>query len=58
MGEKSYPDLASVREAVGVVDIFRRSEHAPAIVEAAIVKGARAVWMQEGVFHQDAAARS
>ena len=58
LGEKSYPDLASVPEAVDVVDIFRGSEHVPAIVEAAITKGVRAVWMQEGIVHQDAAARA
>jgi len=58
LGEKSYPDLASVPETVDVVDIFRRSRHVPAIVEAAIAKGAQAVWMQEGIVHQDAAARA
>ena len=58
LGEKSYPDLASVPEAVDVVDVFRGSEHVPAIVEAAITKGVRAVWMQEGIVHQDAAARA
>ncbi len=58
LGEKSYPDLASVPEEVDVVDIFRRPEHVPAIVEAAIAKGARAVWMQEGIVHEEAAARA
>jgi hypothetical protein len=58
LGEKSYPDLASVPEAVDVVDIFRRPEHVPAIVEAAIAKGVRAVWMQEGIVHQEAAERA
>ena len=58
LGEKSYPDLASLPEEVDVVDIFRRSRHVPAIVEAAIAKGARAVWMQEGIVHQEAAARA
>ena len=58
LGEKSYPDLASVPEAVDVVDVFRRPEHVPAIVEAAIAKGTKAVWMQEGVVHEEAAARA
>jgi predicted CoA-binding protein len=40
-GEKAYPDLDSVPEPVGIVDIFRRPEHVPAIVEAAIRKGAK-----------------
>jgi predicted CoA-binding protein len=58
LGEKSYPDLDSVPEAIDVVDIFRRSEFVPEIVEAAIRKGAKAVWMQEGVIHEDAARRA
>ena len=58
LGERSYSDLASVPEEVDVVDIFRRPEHVPAIVEAAIAKGAKAVWMQEGVIHEEAAARA
>ena len=58
LGEKSYPDLASVPEVVDVVDIFRRPEHVPAIVEAAIAKGARAVWMQEGIVDEEAAERA
>src|ERR1700722_12120830 len=58
LGEKSYPDLDSVPEAVDIVDIFRRSEFVPEIVEAAIRKGAKAVWMQEDVIHEDAARRA
>jgi len=58
LGERSYPDLTSVPEDVDVVDIFRRPEHVPAIVEAAIAKGVKAVWMQEGVVHKGAAARA
>ena len=58
LGEKCYPDLDSVRERVDIVDIFRRAEFVPEIVEAAIRIGARAVWMQEGVVHEEAAARA
>ena len=58
LGEKCYPDLDSVPEAVDIVDIFRRSEHVPEIVEAAIRKGAKVIWMQEGVIHEDAARRA
>ena len=58
LGEKSYPDLDSIPEAVDIVDIFRRSEFVPEIVEAAIRKGAKVVWMQEGVVHEDAARRA
>jgi uncharacterized protein len=58
LGERCYPDLDSVPEEVDVVDIFRRSEFVPEIVEAAIRKGAKVVWMQEGVIHEDAAQRA
>jgi uncharacterized protein len=58
LGEKCYPDLDSVPDAVDIVDIFRRSEFVPEIVEAAIRKGAKAIWMQEGVVHEDAARRA
>lgn len=58
LGEKSYPDLDSVPDQVDMVDIFRRSEFVPEIVEAAIRKGAKTVWMQEGVIHTEAAARA
>lgn len=58
LGERCYPDLDSVPEPIDLVDIFRRSEFVPEIVEAAIRKGAKAIWMQEGVIHEAAAARA
>jgi predicted CoA-binding protein len=58
LGEKSYPDLDSIPEPVDIVDIFRRSEFVPEIVDAAIRKGAKMIWMQEGVIHEEAARRA
>ena len=58
LGEKCYPDLDSVPEPVDIVDIFRRSEYVPAIVDAAIRRGAKLVWMQESVVHEAAAQRA
>jgi len=58
VGEKSYPDLSSIPEPVDVVDIFRRPEYVPPIVEDAIKIGAKAVWMQEGIINEAAAARA
>ena len=57
-GEKSWPDLDAVPEHVDVVNIFRRSEFAGPVVDAAIRVGARGVWMQEGVLDEAAAARA
>ncbi len=56
LGETSYADLASIAEKVDVVDIFRKSEDVPPIVEQAISIGAKTVWMQEGVVNPSSAA--
>ena len=58
LGEKSYASLDDVPLAVDIVNIFRRPEFVPEIVEAAIRRGARAIWMQEGVSHEAAAERA
>ncbi len=58
LGERSYPNLDAVPEPVDIVDIFRRSEFVPEIVEAAIRRHAKVVWMQEGVIHAAAARRA
>ena len=47
-GEKTWPDVQSIPEKVDIVDIFRRPEHVPGVVEDAIAAGAGAVWMQLG----------
>ena len=58
LGEKCYPDLESIPVPIDIVDIFRRSEFVPEIVEAAIRVKAKCVWMQEGVIHPAAARRA
>ena len=58
LGERCYPDLASVPEPIDVVDIFRRSSLAGVHVDEAIAVGAKAVWMQLGVIDEAAAARA
>jgi len=58
LGELCYPDLASIPESVDAVDIFRRSEEVLPIVKEAIRVGVKAVWMQEGVINEEAAARA
>ncbi|PKL76020.1 MAG: CoA-binding protein [Candidatus Melainabacteria bacterium HGW-Melainabacteria-1] len=55
MGVKSYKSLLDVPESVDIVDVFRRPEYVPQIVEAAIQTGARALWLQFGVIHAAAA---
>jgi len=58
LGEPAYASLADMPERFDLVDIFRRSEEAGAHVDEAIRLGARAVWLQEGVIDEDAAARA
>ena len=58
LGERCYPTVSDIPGEVEIVDIFRRSEFVPEIVEQSIAKGAKVVWMQEGVVHEAAAQRA
>jgi len=55
LGERCYASLEDVREKVDIVNIFRRPEFVPPLVDSAIRMGAKCVWMQEGVVHEEAA---
>lgn len=59
LGEVVRANLAEISEAVDMVDIFRRSEDVPEVVEAALaLPGLKAIWMQLGIEHPEAAARA
>jgi predicted CoA-binding protein len=58
LGEKTYRSIEEVPEHIDIVDIFRRSEFVGPIVDSAIRVGAGAVWMQEGVVHEDGAKKA
>jgi predicted CoA-binding protein len=58
LGEKAYPTLADVPEKVDLVDVFRRSEFVPEVVDEAIKLKVPVVWMQEGVIHEAAAEKA
>jgi uncharacterized protein len=58
LGEKAYARLEDIPEKIDVVDVFRRPEFVPEVVDAAIRMGARAIWMQEGVADEAAAQRA
>lgn len=58
LGEKAYPDLESVPEKIDVVQVFRKPEDVPPVVDSAIQAGAKVVWMQEGIVHEEAAQKA
>lgn len=58
LGERVYRRLTDIPVPVDVVDVFRRPEEVPGVVEDAIRAKARALWLQEGVVHEEAAARA
>jgi len=60
LGERCYPDLASIPEgvAIDIADVFRLSEHVLPVAEQAIARGARALWLQLGITHQEAERRA
>jgi predicted CoA-binding protein len=58
LGQKAYATLDDVPGPIEIVNIFRRPEFVPDIVDSAIRRGAKVIWMQEGVVHEEAAKRA
>jgi predicted CoA-binding protein len=58
LGERSYGSLSAVPVRIDIVDVFRRSEHTPAIADEAVKVGAKALWLQSGVKNDEAMARA
>jgi predicted CoA-binding protein len=58
LGERSYARLDDVTEPVDIVNVFRRAEYVPDIVDSAIRMGAKALWLQEGIVHEEAAEKA
>lgn len=56
LGEQPVASLSDIKEPIDIVDIFRRAEDVPPVVEEAIAVGAKAIWMQLGIVNQEAAA--
>jgi len=58
LGEKVYPSLEAIPDKVDVVQVFRKSEDVPPVVESAIAIGAKVVWMQAGIVNEEAAQKA
>jgi predicted CoA-binding protein len=58
LGEKAVHSLSAIKEKIDIVDVFRRSEFVPEVVEEAIKLKVPAIWLQEGVVHEQAADRA
>jgi predicted CoA-binding protein len=58
LGQKAYASLRDIREPVDIVDVFRRPEHTPAIADDAVAIGAKVLWLQSGIWNDEAAARA
>lgn len=55
LGEQAYASLDEAPGPIEIVDIFRRTEFVPDVVEAAIRRDAKVIWMQQGIVHEEAA---
>ncbi len=58
LGESSCPSLLDVKDKIDIVDVFRRSEFVPEVVDQAIQLKVPVIWMQEGVVHEQAAEKA
>jgi uncharacterized protein len=58
LGEKAYPTISAIPEKVDLVDVFRRAEHIPAVVDDAIAAGVKYLWIQEGIINHEAARKA
>jgi predicted CoA-binding protein len=58
LGEQAYPSLRDVPGQIDIVNIFRRPARVPEVVDDAVQKGTRFIWMQEGVINHEAARKA
>lgn len=58
LGERAYGSVKDVPDQIDIVNIFRRPARVPEVVDDALAKGARCIWMQEGVINHEAARKA
>ncbi len=54
LGKKCYPDVSSIQHAIDVIDIFRPSEQVLSVIQDAIKKKPKVIWLQEGIHNEEA----
>ena len=57
LGQKTFPSLADIPEQIDIVDVFRKAEDCPAVLEKAIAIGAKSIWLQLGIANDEVAAK-
>lgn len=57
LGQKTYPSLADIPEKIDIVDVFRKAEDCPSVLEKAIAIGAKTIWLQLGISNDEVASR-
>ena len=57
LGQKTYPSLAEIPEQIDIVDVFRKAEDCPSVLEKAIAVGAKSIWLQLGISNDEVAAK-
>jgi predicted CoA-binding protein len=55
LGQKAYPDLASLPEVPDIVDVFRKGSDIPSVIDDVLAVGAKTIWVQLGIWNQEAA---
>src|SRR5579875_1792551 len=58
LGERAYPSVKDIPDSIDIVNVFRRPARVPDVVDEALAKGARCLWMQEGVVNHEAARKA
>ena len=57
LGQKTYPSLSDIAEQIDIVDVFRKAEDCPSVLEKAIAVGAKSIWLQLGINNEDVSAK-
>lgn len=57
LGQKCYPSLADIPDEIDIVDVFRKAEDCPSVLEKTIAIGAKSIWLQLGIVNEEVAVK-